>query len=420
LLALLLAVQTAVGCASAGECRAQAEAAAARGDFEIFHDLAWAAVRKGRPNDPNLMYVLARAQSLSGRPGDAFVMLRRLAELGIWTDAATRDDFASVRYLKDWPALEAKIAAIAAPAAASAPPSTAATRRGEPAAVRAPDAPARPGAHAALAAEPPAPAGALEFESAGLDPIGLAHDGVSRRFVIADRLAPRLVVVDEVSRHVVPFVSAETSGFLDELTAVAIDARRGDLWVASASADGSSALHMLQLVSGRALREVKAPADGGPFRFVALAVARDGTIVALDGAGSRVCRLRPGARSLDVVTRVDGGGLTAVTAAEAGIVYVAGATGLWRVGLASRKAERVRGSVALDGVDSLAWRAGALLGVQRKGDGYVVVRVELDASGERARSRTVLATADRPAVGALGDGLFYYLSGQTIRRVRVR
>ena len=48
----------------------------------MFHDLAWRAVQKGKPNDPDLMLLLARAQSLSGRPGDALVMLGRIVDLG--------------------------------------------------------------------------------------------------------------------------------------------------------------------------------------------------------------------------------------------------------------------------------------------------------------------------------------------------
>jgi hypothetical protein len=412
LLPLLLALQTAIGCATAADCRAQAEGAAARGDYETFHDLAWAAVQKGRRNDPDLMYVLARAQALSGRPGDALVMLRRLAELGVSTDAATSEDFARVRRLKDWPELEARIAGMLPGAPVS----------GAPDAARVPDvrrAPVAPAAPERVVF--PAPAAPLSFDAAGLDPVALAHDAVSRRFVLADRRARRLVVVDEVSRHVVAFVSAESSGFLEELTAVAIDARRGDLWVASAAADGSSsALHKLQLVSGRVLEEVKAPAAAAPVRIADVAVAPDGTIYALDGAGSRLYRLRPNGRALDLVLRLDVRDASAVAAADDKILYVAGAGGLSRVDLASRAAAPVKSTGDMTGFRSLAWRGGALVGVQRTGAGDAVVRVAVDPPGARVRSRTVLATTDRPAIGALGGAFFYYLADQAIHRVPLR
>ena len=86
-------------CRAWQECRQLALDAAARQDYDAFHDLAWRALQAGPKNDPALMTMLARAQSLSGRPGDALVMLRRLAALAVVTDAATSDDFARVRAL---------------------------------------------------------------------------------------------------------------------------------------------------------------------------------------------------------------------------------------------------------------------------------------------------------------------------------
>ena len=67
------------------------------------------------PGSLRPMYMLARAQSLSGRPHDALVMLLRLAERGIDTDAADNDDFASVRRLPQWPDLPARLRGAAAP-----------------------------------------------------------------------------------------------------------------------------------------------------------------------------------------------------------------------------------------------------------------------------------------------------------------
>src|SRR6516162_10300875 len=111
--------QTAPGpaCADAAECRAQAEAAASRGDYETFHDLAWRAVQKGRRNDKDLMFLLARAQSLSGRPDDALVMLERIVDLGGKPEVASNADFARVRQLARWSEVAAKFGATATPAA---------------------------------------------------------------------------------------------------------------------------------------------------------------------------------------------------------------------------------------------------------------------------------------------------------------
>ncbi len=61
----------AADCMEWHECRQLALSAAERGEYETFHDLAWRAVQTGPPKDPALMYLLARAQTLSGRPHDA-------------------------------------------------------------------------------------------------------------------------------------------------------------------------------------------------------------------------------------------------------------------------------------------------------------------------------------------------------------
>src|SRR5262245_15931546 len=94
------------------ECRQLALEAAERSDFEQFHDLAWRAVQAGPPKDPGLMYLLARAQCLSGRPHDALIMLRRLAESGVPTDADSSEDFRRTRELPGWPEVALLIARV--------------------------------------------------------------------------------------------------------------------------------------------------------------------------------------------------------------------------------------------------------------------------------------------------------------------
>ena len=98
----------------------QALAAAERGDYEAFHDLAWRAVQTGPARDPGVDAAqLARAQALSGRPHDALVMLERLAEMGVASDAETNPEFAphaaAARVAGRW---QARIARVARPGAA--------------------------------------------------------------------------------------------------------------------------------------------------------------------------------------------------------------------------------------------------------------------------------------------------------------
>src|SRR5690606_16751327 len=84
-------------CADLESCRTAALEAEAAGDGERFHDLAWRVMQLAPKDDAAAMYVVARAQAASGRSSDALVMLRRLAEAGVATDAADLDVFARVR-----------------------------------------------------------------------------------------------------------------------------------------------------------------------------------------------------------------------------------------------------------------------------------------------------------------------------------
>jgi hypothetical protein len=413
LLLMLLALQAPPACGDAVACRTEAEAAAARGDAETFHDLAWRAVQKGKPNDPALMFLLARAQCLSGRPGDAIVMLERLADMHAPIDL-TLADFDRARRLPEWEALAARVTGTSPPPSvvSAAPASVAVAPSSRPSTVAAPMPPANADAEAVSFAAP-----------AGLVAFAIAHDAVSRRFVVGDAPSRRLLVVDEVSRHVVPYVSAASAGFYDELTAMAVDARRGDLWVASVKGAGSGAasvVHKLQLVSGRGLMETR-PADSlSGVRIVDLAVAPDGTVFALDAAGGRLLRLRPGAKSLEVAMKVDAPGARALAVADEHTAFVATDAGLLHVDLASRAVQPIKSPDDLRGFVSLAWRNGALVGVQHAAGASLVVRVALDAATMRSQPRAILAASTSPIVGTLADNRFYYLAGGVITRLSVR
>jgi hypothetical protein len=407
LFAILLLAQTPGVCADVRDCRQQALDAAAAGDYERFHDLAWRAVQKGRPNDPDLMYVLARAQALSGRPGDALVMLQRLTDMGVATDAATSEDFRRVRDLNGWSDLEAKMAALGAPRMTAAAPAAA------------------PRARAAGESSEET----LSFTAPSFEPVGLAYDAVSRRFIVGDRQAGRLIVIDEMSHHVTNLVSAASAGFYDTITAFEIDARHGDLWVASAKSDGAeSVLHKLQLVSGRVLEEVRFAA-GKRSRIVDMAVGSDGTVILLDSEDGRILRLRPRARALEEAVKLPSSGARSLAIADDRTVYVASDQGISRADLVSRAVVAVHGPRNLDLtlVDKIRCHDGGLVMIQREiaGESHVI-RARLDASAQaltNVQVHTITPRADPRAATLAGAELYYLVSGSngsSIRRATVK
>ncbi len=430
---LLAPRQPSPACADVASCRAAALEAAERSDFEAFHDLAWRAVQKGRPNDPELMSLLARAQSLSGRPGDALVMLRRLAELGAGAEARDSDDFRRVRALSGWAAVEERLtAATASRPEEPAPPEP--TRTPEP---RSSPPPAKAPATKARAAEIPTLPGpgavaagedSLLLSDLPLDPVGLAYDSASRRFVVGDRRANKLIVADDVFKRVSDLIGAASAGF-GTLTAVEIDRRRGDLWVSSTADDGAPSLHKLQLVSGRVLTTIAVPEEIGPATFSDIIITDSGTLLLLDSTGSRLLTVKTGAGvferplplAVDAPESIASGG---------DVAYIAHAGGLSVVDLRTGRLTDVRASdgIALTGLRRIRSGQGVLIAIQTDAPGGSDRLVRIRLSRDKARV-TAVETLDDQMISAgsaltISRDAAYYVArtdgGPVIRRVPLK
>jgi hypothetical protein len=408
-------------CDESQECRQLALEARARGQYERFHDLAWRTVQTGPANDPALMYLLARAQSLSGRPGDALIVLRRLADRGVVTAAATEEDFNLARRQPGWRALEVLMERVAKadaapaaerPASASAAPAAAATARTPPTAPAAP----LPVPRSALRVELRDAEEVAHFSTEPFVAGGLAYDAVSRRFLLGDVRGRRVIVVGEGSDTTVDLVRAAGAGFHD-ITAFAVDTTRGDLWVASTARDGGAgAVHRLQLVSGRAIATIESPPDFDAVRLIDVAIAAGGTILVLDDAAPRVIRLRSGATTLESLMPLDVAAPASIAAGgDEGTAFVAHRDGIVRLDLRRRSALPVTApeGIALAGFAWIRWHRNALVGVQVLQDGSRRL-VRLQLAGDRAvASATVLdASTDRdagPPIATVSGGDVYYL-----------
>ena len=427
--------QDASACATWQACRDLAQQAADRHDYEAFHDLAWRAVQKGPRNDTTLMTMLARAQSLSGRPHDALVMLQRIAALGGSTDAGTSEDFQRVRALPGWAEFERSAAEAPGASAAAAPAEPAPTKSdvappaGPPSATgRAPGRGRRVAPHedAAAAASPgdasaaDAPSGdaaeAMRFTTAAFTPAGLAYDAVSDRYIVGDREARKLTVVDEASRRVANLAGAQSAGFGD-VAALEIDPREGDLWVVSSDPERRTAtLHKLQLVSGRVLYALPLDETYGEARFADVAVTPHSTILALDAAARRVFRAQPKSRNLELAMSFDEDAPRSIAPESDTVAYVACANRVVRLDLGARRARALAAPAGVDlsGFRRLRWHRDSLVGIQETADGtFRVVRLRLDSTGHRVRSADVLDRNLRmtdPTAAALSGDTFYYLS----------
>jgi hypothetical protein len=393
------------GCTEWRECLQLALAAADRSEYETFHDLAWRAVQTGPRNDPALMYLLARAQALSGRQHDALVMLQRLADMGVPSDAATNDDFRYTRELPGWLDVAARIerANHPDPSVAVPVPTTGAVTSPPPSAAPAP-------------AGTPAPiAEAVRFSTGRFTVGGLAYDAVSQRFLFGDRLGRKLIVVGEGLNHAVDLVRAESAGF-HEISAVEIDAKRGDLWVASTAPDtAAGTLHRLQLVSGRPLRMFPIGAEFEPVRLADLAVTPAGSVLLLDSLSRQLLVLRAGATSLERIARIDSAEPTSIAAeGDERFAYIAHRDGVSRVDLQKRTMTAIAApiGVSLARIERIRRHRSALIAVQVDADGARrIVRLDLHAGGTAVTRSTTLEasvpTAADTHVTISGDELLY-------------
>ncbi len=411
-------------CRAWQECRQLALDAAARQDFETFHDLAWRAVQTGPKNDAALMYLLARAQSLSGRPGDALVMLQRLAQMGVPTDAATNEDFRRVRALPAWSELEnersfrLKAEATTSAAAIAAGTVEAGSNRATPPASPTPAAEPRDDVRRSETSPSASPASgpveSLRFTTAPFTPAGLAYDAVSRRFIVGDRDARKLAVVDEFSQNVANLASAQSTGF-GRIAALEIDPRQGNLWVVSAD-DPRTSLHKLQLVSGRSLGRYELPGRFGAARFTDVAAAGDSTVLVLDTGGHRLFRLEAKGQALELAATLPDQHATSVAPGANDLVYVAHDGGILVVDLVAHAVTPLSTAAGVDvsGIARLRWHKGSLIAVQQTGTGtYRAIRIALGRSGRTATGNHVLdgsLTTTDPTAATVSGGVLYYLA----------
>jgi hypothetical protein len=247
--------------------------------------------------------------------------------------------------------------------------------------------------------------------------------------------------VDERSRHVLNLVDSSSAGFY-EIMAFEIDPRRGDLWVVSAEgseaggdAGRASALHKLQLVSGRPLQRLPLPDKFLPARFADVAVTERGTVFVLDTVGKRIFRVAAGERTFDVAATLKLDAPVSIGPVNDGAIYIAHARGIARVDLSTKKTSPVTGpkTLPLTGFERLRSDQNALVGIQTENGRRRAVRVRLAASGRQAQSLELfdenLAMPD-PTAAALSGNTLYVLTeeppsggvptGSSFQKIRLR
>lgn len=266
----------------------------------------------------------------------------------------------------------------------------------------------------------------MRLPAISVNPVGLAYDGASRRFVLGDGGDNKLIVADEVFNHVNDLIGAASGGF-GRLGGVEIDARRGDLWVTSSDGAGAASIHKLQLVSGRLLSQIDVPSDLQPAVLEDLAVADDGTLVLVDSRGARLFRVKTAGGRFERPLALKVTAPSSIAPAN-GVTYVAHEGGLSVIDTSTGRVTSLDPpkGVSLSALHRIRWGRGGLFAIQGDGEKARLVRIRLASSGRRVTAVDAL-DGNLQSIGTAltfsRDAVYYVAltdDGPSIRRVDAR
>jgi sugar lactone lactonase YvrE len=238
------------------------------------------------------------------------------------------------------------------------------------------------------------------------------------------------VVRREANGTVAAFTRPEDG--LMAVAGLAVDAPRRALWLTTVGHplmegfrtedENRSALVEYGIDDGRLRRRIAPPAGVAAALLSDLAVASNGAVFVADPASGRVYVLRPGEAELRVL--VDAGPIGSAqglaVSDDGRTLYVADyVQGIVRVDVETGKARLlpVPPGTAVTGIDGLVLDGATLVGIQNGIQPHRVVRLELDAAGERVTAVETLERHhprfDEPTLGTrVGRDLFYVGNSQ--------
>jgi sugar lactone lactonase YvrE len=368
----------------------EGRAAYDRKDYPTFLALTRQAAQE-MPHSTRWTYNLACAHALNGQAVEAVAALRSLADRRVWVDTAAEADFAPLRERPDFKEVTARFAALLGPVLAST----------------------------------------LAFRLPEKDLIteGVAYDARTGRFFVSS-VHHRKVVQVGADLAVRDFVTEGQDGLWAAL-ALAVDARRGVLWVSSAALpqmrgfvkedEGRTALFAFALDTGRLAQRLELP-GAGPHGASDIAVdARGDLLVAASRSGGLYVLPRDGSRLEELVPPGRLASPQGIAPSTDGRqIYVADyVLGIARVDRRSREVQVLAppADMALAGIDGLFLHGGQLVGIQNGVRPHRVLRLTLDPKRAAVARADVLESAhphyDEPTLGVqVGSDIYYVANSQ--------
>ncbi|MGE0454840.1 MAG: SMP-30/gluconolactonase/LRE family protein [Vicinamibacteria bacterium] len=393
-LSIVATAATAQAPAAQDEARrvnAEARAAHEKGDWPGF--LA-ASRRLGElaPRSTRALYSLACAEARTGAGVEAVRHLDRLARMGVFMDAATDEDLASLRGTPAFEATVARLRALQEPLVAS----TVVAR----------------------------------LDEKDLLTEAVAYDPKTRAFFVSAVHRRKIVRIDAAGRAS-DFVLEAHEGLTSAL-GLALDPARRSLYVSTAGQalmrgfvpedEGRSEVREYGIDDGKLRRRIAPPEGIAGAQASDIALGPDGALYGSDPASGRVYAASPDATRFRVLvergpiasaqglTLSDDGRWLFVADYLQGIVRVDPKTG-------AAMLLPIPEDVAGGGIDGLVFVRGALVGIRNGLRPHAILRIALSAELDRVASVSLLERAvpewDEPTLGTLaGRDLVYVATSQ--------
>jgi sugar lactone lactonase YvrE len=341
------------------------------------------------PADVWVLYNVACGQAMAGRPDDALKTLDTLAARRVRFDLDAESDFASIRGSAGYRQVAERMKKLGDEKISGS-------------------------------------AVAFRIPEKGLVPEGIAYDSKTGSFFVSSIRKKKIVRVAKDGKTS-DFVASGRDG-LRGVLGMRVDAGKRRLWACTRAMEHmegfvkgqkpESALVEFDLDSGRLVRERPLPVEPEPSACDDVALGPDGSVYVNDAEHTRLYVLKPGASELEVfVDNAELGRPQGFAVSDDGKrVYVSNYRRVMAVDAASRKVTAVSTPADFppNGIDGLAFSAGALYAVQNGIEPHRVVRLTLSADGSRITAGRILEMGnplfDEPTLGIVANGAFHYVA----------
>lgn len=364
-----------------GEARAAREKGDAAGYLKLMRE-----AQRLRPDQPGAMYRLAGAYALNGKHDEALKLLDRIEAQGLFFNASTDADFASMR---DLPAFQKTLSRM------------------------------KDNMKARESSD-------VAFRIADRDflPEGIAYDPKSKTFFVASVHQGKIVSRNEKG-EVKAFGRGRDDGLWSVL-ALKVDAERGVLWATTAAVEqtkalnpadlGRTALAKYDLKTGKLLRLFEPPRGKDARVFGDLAVTSTGKVYVSEAQQGGIWRVATDKLEQFVKPGTFASPQGMAFPGRGSWMYVVDySLGLMRVDVTSRKVERVKvpADVCLLGVDALIRHRDGMIVIQNGVNPQRVMKLKLDAQGDVSGARVLESNHGNyaePTLGVIVDDALYYVA----------